>query len=83
MYKEGEKYLFHEDGAEMIVTLTNQEYDGVEMWHKFELKVEQVLSTGIFILDAIALIGSTMTVGYADGFRHYAGWSLIDTPHSS
>lgn len=80
MYIEGEKYLFRELGTAMVVTLINQDYNGESEWHGFELQVEKVLSSGLVNPESMPELGSTMIVGYEDGYRHYAGWSLEDLP---
>jgi len=66
--------FYREDGfvAKVEVIATEKEGAG----HKTSLKIIKVIETGIYKPEALPKEGEIFSVWAADGFEHYAGWSL-------
>lgn len=84
MTKDGEQYRYYEMGVVLLVTqLSREEIDKESgKWHEYKLRVDGHITSGRIIYpESLPAIGSTMTVGYADGYSHYAGWRLDEVWH--
>lgn len=72
--KPGDEFVYSESGMVANVTLVSYEFQ--KNWHSFEFKVDDVVAKGPLRDEFLPKSGDVMKVGYADGFRHYAGWSF-------